>query len=241
MKFFTLVIISLNILLFSSQKLRNLILTMTPEKQKTLTEAATKAVELLFDLKIDFKEKLVGKIENKYHKIEVALYDDQDIPTNEEKFRFEISNYSPIIPEMKMNLPKINVNTESFDIQEKYKIMANSIASSYKNGFSIYYLKSGKGIVSSCRYKCYVNGDNGESVGSFEISLMDKNDYEKLEDAFKDWYEKNKDNTYVKQYEPIILGVLSFCGIVKDIINPPNLSSFLKMPYLALLLIFGLF
>ena len=64
----------------------------------------------------------------------------------------------------------------------------------------------------------------------------------KIEDAFNEWYNKNKDNKYVKQYEPIILGVLSFCGIVKDIINPPsNLSSFLKMPYLALLFIFGLF
>lgn len=242
MKLFTLVIVSLNILLFKSQKLRNLILAMTPEKQKTLTDAATKAIDQLFDLKIDFNGKLVGKIEDKYHKIEVALYDDQEIPSLDEQFRFEISNYSPIIPEMKMDLPKINVNTESFDINERYKIMANSIANSYKNGFSIYYLKSGKGIVSSCRYKCYVNGDNGESIGSFEISLMDKNDYEKIEDAFNEWYNKNKDNKYVKQYEPIILGVLSFCGIVKDIINPPsNLSSFLKMPYLALLFIFGLF
>ena len=239
MRFFSLAIISLNILLINSQNLRNLLLTMTPEKQQILTEAATKAIKLLFNLDMNFNGNIYGKLEGKKHKIEVALYDDQEIPTVEESFRFEISNYSPKLPEMKMTLPKkMPVGSESFDLEEKYKIMANQIASSYKNGFSIYHLKNGEGIVSSCRYKCYVNGDDGESVGSFEISLMDKNDYEKLEQAFTDWYDANKDNTYIKEYEPVIAGALSFYGIVKDIFS---LSSFLKLPSFVLLLIFGLF
>ena len=243
MKFFALAIISLNILLINSQKLRNLLLTMTPEKQQILTEAATKAIKYLFNLDMNFNGNVYGKLEDKKHKIEVALYDDQEIPTVVESFRYEISNYSPKLPKMNMTLPKkLTVGSDSFDLEEKYKIMANQIASSYKNGFSIYYLKKGEGIVSSCRYKCYVNGDDGESIGSFEISLMDKNDYEKLEQAFKDWYNANKNNTFVKTIEPVIAAGLSLYGIVKDIGKKSgNLSSFLKLHSLALLLIFGLF
>lgn len=245
MKFFTILFLLLNSLLVNSQNLRNLILTMNRDKLKLLSEVANNTIYQLFGYTLDFQGKSFTKIEDEEKKIEVSLYDDQEIPSVEEQFRFNISNWSPIIPEIKMNSSRIFLFGVTFDVKEQYKQMANSIANTIENGFVIYYQKSGSDIVSSTRYKCYVNDAKGNS-GSFEISVADKNDYELLNQAFNKWYEKNKDNPNIKKFQPIISGVLSFKGLVEDIYyhhkrkNTFSSSSFLKIPCFALLLILGL-
>ena len=119
--------------------------------------------------------------------------------------------------------------------------MANSIANSIENGFVIYYQKSAKDILASTRYKCFVNDDNGRS-GSFEISVADKNDYELLSQTLNKWIEENKDNSLIKKYMPIVSGVLYLKGLAEDIYrhHTKNISSSLKIPCFALLLILGL-
>ena len=49
------------------------------------------------------------------------------------------------------------------------------IANSFENGFVILNKKDGEGIVSSSRYKCFVEND-GKIIGSFEIMQINKKD-----------------------------------------------------------------
>lgn len=243
MKFFIFIDLFLNFLLINGQNLRNLILTMNAEKLKKLSDIATKTVYQLFETTLDFKGRSFVKYEDEEKKIEVSLYDDQEIPDVEEQFRFDINNWTPIIPEISMNLSKLYLFGQTFDIKEQYKQMANSIANAIENGFVINYQKDGKDILSSNRFKCFVN-DNDGNDGSFEISVADKNDFEILYEAAEGWYEENKDDPNIKKYKPIASGVLKFIGVVKDIYNnhkkKKNASTFLKIPFFALLLIFGI-
>ena len=242
MKLFSILFLFLNFLLINSQNLRNLALTMNQEKLQFLSDIANNTVFQLFELKVDFKGRGFAKIEDDEKKVEVAIYDDQEIPDVEEKFRFDIKYWSPIIPEITMTSSKIDLFGETFDVKEQYKQMANSIANSIENGFVIYYQKSSKDILASTRYKCFVNDENGRS-GSFEISVADKNDYELLNQSLNKWIEENKNNENLKKYMPIVSGVLCLKGLAEDIYRhhkKKNISSFLKIPYFSLLLILGL-
>lgn len=244
MKFFAILFLFLNFLLINSQNLRSLLLTMNVEKLKYLADIANSTLYQLFELTIDFKGRSFGTIEDSEKKVEVAIYDGQDIPKVEEQFRFNISNWSPIIPEIEMKSSIINIFGKTFDVKEQYINMANSIANSIENGFVIYYQKSTVDVLSSTRYKCFVNDANGRS-GSFEISVADKNDYELLSDAFNKWYDENKDHPQIKKFQPIVSGVLAIKGLAEDIFkrhkkNNNSSSSFLAIPFITLLLTFSL-
>lgn len=244
MKYFSFIYLFLNFLLINSQNIRNLILAVDPEKLKTLTDAATKTVFQLYGITVDFQGRSFTKIEDEEKKVEVGIYGDQEIPDVEEQFRFEIKNYIPIIPEMDMYSSKIFLFGETFDIKEQYKQMATSISNVIAEGFVIFYKKSGTDILSSTRYKCFVNDTSGNSVGSFEISVADKNDLQLIEQAFDKWKEENKEHPLLKKYQPIVSGICILKGLIKDIYNhhkKKSISSFLKIPFFALLLIFGLF
>ena len=128
MKLFSTIFLFLNFLLINSQNLRNLALTMNPEKLQFLSNIANNTVFQLFELKVDFKGRGFAKIEDDEKKVEVALYDDQELPTVEEQFRFDIENWTPIIPEITMTSSKLDLFGETFDVKEQYKQMANSIA-----------------------------------------------------------------------------------------------------------------
>lgn len=70
-------------------------LTMDPEKLNYLIDIATKTVKQLFQgAEIDFQGRGYAKIENSKCMIDVAIYDDQEIPS-EKSIRCEIKKWSP--------------------------------------------------------------------------------------------------------------------------------------------------
>ena len=81
MKPFALILIVLNILSIHCHNLRNLKLAISPEKLKTLTDAATKTFKQIFQKDIDFQGTTVAKLDDVDKKLEIAIYEDQSIPT----------------------------------------------------------------------------------------------------------------------------------------------------------------
>jgi len=237
MKSFTFIFIFLNLLICNCKNVRNLLLTMDPKKLEALISIANKALFQLFGVTVDLDGRGFGVIDNKNAKIEIALYDDQEIPIETSKFSFEINNWSPKIPEINATETKINLFDKNYDVKEEYKIIANLFANSIQNGYVINYIKDGDNLVTNTRFKCLVNTTDGN--GSFEISIQDKNDYS----AIKKSIDKFIDGV-IKYGEKIkiILELFArassvFLGVKKDWFSS---SSFLNLPNLALLLIFGL-
>lgn len=233
----SLIFIFFNIVFINCQNLRNLILTMDPQKLEKLTELANKTLYQLLGIKMDFEGRGYGKIEGSKHKVEIALYDDQDIPTETKQFRFEINNWSPEIPEVKAENTSLKIFGNIYDIKEQYKIVANLIANSIQNGFVISYEKSGDNILANSRYKCFVNDEKGEKIGSFEIAIEDKNDKKSIIDTIKNWVKNIKKEDVANVLEIIAKASTVFLGVKKDWFSS---SSFLNIPYLVLLFILGL-
>jgi len=134
MKSSALIFIFLNIFFINCQNVRNLILAMDPKKLKTLSDIATQTLFQLFGVSIDFNGRGYGVIDNDKLKIEIALYDDQEIPTETSKFRFEIINWSPQIPEIKAEDAKLDIFGKVYDVKEQYKIIAICLQMQLKMG-----------------------------------------------------------------------------------------------------------
>ena len=234
MKFFTLIFIFLNIFFINCQNLRNLMLDMEPKKLKALTEIASNTLFQLFGVSIDFNGRGYGIIENSKLKIEIALYDDQEIPTETSTFRFDINNWSPQIPEIKIDEAKLNIFGKLYDVKEQYKIIANLLANAIENGFVINYNKTGDDIVANSRFKCFVNTTDGN--GSFEIALEDKNNKNTILDSIVKFLKDIKLDEIANVLELCARASSVFLGIKKDWFSS---SSFLNISYLVLLLIFG--
>ena len=235
MKSSALIFIFLNIFFINCQNVRNLILAMDPKKLKTLSDIATQTLFQLFGVSIDFNGRGYGVIDNDKLKIEIALYDDQEIPTETSKFRFEIINWSPQIPEIKAEDAKLDIFGKVYDVKEQYKIIANLFANAIENGFVISYNKTGDDIVANTRFKCFVNTDDGN--GSFEIAIEDKNNKDTILDSIDKFLRKIKLDDIANILELCARASSVFLGIKKDWFSS---SSFLNIPYLGILLIFGL-
>jgi len=235
MESYSLIFIFLNILFINCQNVRNLILAMDPKKLKTLSDIATQTLFQLFGVSIDFNGRGYGVIDNDKLKIEIALYDDQEIPTETSKFRFEIINWSPQIPEIKAEDAKLDIFGKVYDVKEQYKIIANLFANAIENGFVISYNKTGDDIVANTRFKCFVNTDDGN--GSFEIAIEDKNNKDTILDSIDKFLRKIKLDDIANILELCARASSVFLGIKKDWFSS---SSFLNIPYLVILFIFGL-
>jgi len=86
-----LILLSLSLLLVNCENLRGL-LTMEPEIFKKLTEAATKAIHQIYNINLDFGDRIQEGIEDDKKKIQVTVYDDPIIPTAKEQLQFNITN-----------------------------------------------------------------------------------------------------------------------------------------------------
>ena len=115
--------------------------------------------------------------------------------------------------------------------------MANLVANSIQNGFVISYEKSGDDIIANFRIKCFVNDENGEKVGSFEIVLEDKNDKKTILESIKNFVKNIKKEDVMNTLELMGRASAILFGIIKDW---DLASSFLNVPLLSLLFILGL-
>lgn len=238
---FTLLVILLSLSL--SKSLRNLKLTRDEGKYKALIEAANKTVYQLYELKdIDFKDRNTYSFEDKKKKIYIVIDENPTLPTDTKQVKFNISNGVVNMPELDYP-PELKYGLEIFgrvcDLQEEFKAIANMIAAGFNNGNVIGYKKDTDKKINQYRLKCFVNSNDGKEQGSFEIVQEDLDDLTKISNFFEKWYNKIKSIFKVvgPDIESASLWVINFAGIK----NKNSSSSFLKISFLGLLFIFGLF
>lgn len=237
MKFFSLICIFLNSVIINCQNLRNLKLTMDPQKLKNLSNIANDTLYQIFGLQMDFQGRGISAIESTNSKIEIALYGDQEIPTEEKQFRVDVKDWVPTLPDLSKNYTQLKIFGKIYDLKEQFKILSHLISNSIKNGFVIYYQKSGDEVVANTRFKCFVNSDDGEKAGSFEIAVEDKNDKKTILDSVKNFL-KNIKKEDVEWFLMIIAKASSVVlGLRNDWIPVKTSSSFFNFPNLSLLII----
>ena len=233
MKF--LILLSLSLLLVNCENLRGLMLTMEPEIFKKLTEAATKAIHQIYNLTLDFGDRIQEGIEDDKKKIQVTVYDNPIIPTANEQLQFNITNGKVSIPSVLNLKHRLNLFGKAYNLYDEMEILGTMIANTFKNGYVIvYHRDSEKGVVAHSRFRCFVQ-ENGEDYGAFEVVQVDKNDSKTIKEKITLFLEiLGVVNKGVKGAAELISTIK---GIQQDV---KSSSSFLKIPLLMLLIIFGL-
>ena len=225
----------IDLLLIYSKEPTNL--GITPENYKILSDAAKNTVNQIYRKTVEFGDGRNDQTieDSKTLYLRVILSEKQDIPSEEEKAYFDISNYSPKIPSS-ISFPKLDFDIfGASNLEEEFNAFAENIANKVKNGKFYTYKKSGENAAQT-RYRCFVNSDDGTKIGSFEIVQQDKNDQKTIIEKISSWYEKIKKAsiTLTNEVKAISELVATWKGIAKDL----NLSSsFIKFPLFTLLTI----
>ena len=210
---------------------------MEPEIHQKLTEAATKAIHQIYKLTLNFEDRIQEGIEDDKKKIEVTVYDNPRIPTAKEQFQFNITDGKVSIPSELNIKNKLNLFGKAYDLYDEMEILGTMIANTYKNGYVIvYHRDSEKGVVAHSRFRCFIQ-ENGEDIGAFEVVQMDKNDSKTIKEKITIFL--NILGIVNKGVQVAAETVSTVKGIVEDGKSIAS-SSFLKIPSLMLLIIFGL-
>lgn len=138
--------------------------------------AAVESVYQLLNTTIDFKGRYIYLEITDAYELSV-LIDEYPIEPTEIGTYFNISNGRPYFPNYAetenpsyYNI-KLNISNNLFDVDEEYKAFGSIFASVVRNGKVIIYKKTIESVSNIIRLKCFVNSQNNEEYGSFEISL----------------------------------------------------------------------
>ena len=236
MRSLTLYFLVFTFALINCQNLRNLILTRDPVKYQILVTAANKTVYQMYKKKIDFEDRNEVTIEDSSKMLlKVIVDDDPSIPEVEDKVIFNITKGKVSIPDLKYPDLKFEIFGKSYDLKEEFDAIAKMISAGYDDGCVYVYKKDSK-VVAQTRFKCFVNSNDGEKYGSFEILVEDKNDYKDIVSKLEKWYNKVKEILTKVSPEIKVVSELvgTIYGTIKDL---KGSSSFLKISSLYLLFI----
>ena len=210
---------------------------MEPEIYKRLTETATKAIHQIYNLQINFEDRIQEGIEDDKKKISVTVYDYPIIPTAKEQFQFNVTDGKVSIPSELNFKHKLNLFGEAYNLYDEMEILGTMIANTFKNGYVIvYHRDSEKGVVAHSRFRCFIQ-ENGEDYGAFEVVQVDKKNSKHIKESIISFLKIL--GIVTKGSQSLAECVSTWKGIIKDG-KTTSSSSFLKIPSLMLLIIFGL-
>jgi len=213
-----------------------------------LTETAIEAAYQIYKQKADFQGALyTNNIGNDKNIITMVVDDDPESPTENNQVRFNITKEKVLLPNLETP-PDLNLDIfGAKDLKEELKIFSNMLAAAYQKkqkyvGYVIIYKKKTDTSTQN-RYKCFVEKENGEKVGAFEIVQQDINDSKTILEKLESYYTKIK-NILPKVNEDVKIvaeTVATIKGIYKDLNgSSSSSSSFLKNSIFALLILFSL-
>ena len=232
----SILIVIINLLLLNSKETRNLKLGITPENFEKLSQVAKDTVKQIYKKTVDFSDGRNDQTieDSRTLFLRVILSESQEIPSEEEKAYFDIENHSIKIPSS-IVFPKLDFNIfGAHDLEEEFKAFAENVGNKVKNGKFYTYIKNGENAAQT-RYRCFVNADDGTTIGSFEIVQQDKNDEQTIIEKITGWYKKIKEATLsvTNEVKAISELVATWKGIIKDI----NSGPFIKISFFTLLII----
>ena len=242
MRIIGLFFIIINLVLFNCKNLRSLKLSYNQDNINILTQIAEEASNQIYKVKADFQGVTYTSIGNDKNKVTIVVDDSPSAPT-ETNVIFNITKDQVLLPELEV---PPNLNLDIFganDLKEEFKIFSNMVAAAYQKkekwiGYVVIYKKKTDGAAQN-RYKCFVERENGEKIGAFEISQQDINDSKTILEKLESFYQKIK-NILKNVNEDVKLvaeTITTTKGIVKDLTSFSS-SSFLKNSiFLSLILL----
>ena len=206
-------------------------------RYEKIVSAATESLFQLLNITIDFKGRYIYSEANNIYEISV-LIDEYPLRPADFGTYFNISNGKAIFPNYaEITNPdyykiKLNISNNLFDVDEEYKAFGNMFAIGMRNGKVIIYKKNIEGVSNLIRFKCFLNSQNNEEYGSFEISLkyIEKTKWEKIKEGINNFWENAKKflkelNEGVKLVSEIVGNVLA---LKEQLINKKAYSSYLR-------------
>ena len=115
-------------------------------------------------------------------------------PSEQGQIFFIIKDGSPDMNALKsllnkQTIEKLPIFNANYDLKAQLTLYAQAIAAGFSNGNATLYQKSGE-TVASLHIKCFVNSNNGDEYGAFEIYISDKNDKNEIVEKNKSWWKR---------------------------------------------------
>ena len=168
-------------------------------RYEKIVNAATESLYQLLNITIDFKGRYMYLEKTKIYELAVII-DEYPLPPKDFGTYFNISNGRPDFPNYSGTTDpaykniKLTISDNLFDIDEEYKAFGSIFAVGIRNGKVIIYKKTIETVSNIIRFKCFINSQNNEEYGSFEISLkyIDKTKWEKIKEGISKYWNDAK-------------------------------------------------
>ena len=217
--------------------------------------AAKESLYQLLNLTIDFEGKYIFDGRNDVYEL-LVLIDEYPLEPSGVETYFNITDgraYFPKISDKPYSQIKLDISGELLDVEEEFKLFGNIFASGMRNGKVFIYKKNTETVSNIIRFKCFVNSQNNEEYGAFEISIkyIEKTKWQIIKGGISKFWEEvknvlgelNEALKIVSEMSGIIVTIKE--NLIKIIPNPSNhtssFSSYLGLNIPLIILIYLLF
>ena len=206
-----------------------------------IVKAANNTLFQVFNITLDFNKRYVVTDDNEYYYIRITIDEFPEIPKDVATY-FDINSGRATFPKIEF-VPdvKFEIFEKSLDLEKEYKSIANMFAAGIRNGKVYIYQKDIDKKVTEIRFKSFVYSESGDTYGSFEISLVDKNDKKTIEEALEEYWKKLTNIAesvlekikYISDFVGRVIGVKD--EFIKKISSSSSSSSYTNLSLISLL------
>ena len=161
-----------------------------------IVDAAKESLYQLLNITIDFKGRYIFAGKNDVYEL-LVLIDEYPLEPTDIGTYFNISDGRPIFPkitEKPYSEVKLDISGNLLDVEEEFKAFGSIFATGMRNGRVFVYKKDTESVSNIIRLKCFINSQNDEEYGSFEISIkyIEKSTWDVIKEAISKFWDDAK-------------------------------------------------
>ena len=161
-----------------------------------IVDAAKESLYQLLNITIDFKGRYIFAGKNDVYEL-LVLIDEYPLEPTDIGTYFNISDGRPIFPKITdkpYSEVKLDISWNLLDVEEEFKAFGSIFATGMRNGRVFVYKKDTESVSNIIRLKCFINSQNDEEYGSFEISIkyIEKSTWEVIKEAISKFWDDAK-------------------------------------------------
>ena len=161
-----------------------------------IVDAAKESLYQLLNITIDFKGRYIFIGKNDVYEL-LVLIDEYPLEPTDIGTYFNISDGRPIFPKITdkpYSEVKLNISGNLLDVEEEFKAFGSIFATGMRNGRVFVYKKDTESVSNIIRLKCFINSQNDEEYGLFEISIkyIEKSTWEVIKESISKFWDDAK-------------------------------------------------